>query len=626
MINNKWRFNLSKYIFELNNLTYNSPDGNMDNISLNLGHGEIHALIIKNSSEQNVFIESLKNLLENPGGHGELRFKDQPITKSKLKQNKIAILHQKPLLISNFSVAENLNFTNIPTQKYLPFVNWGKVKKRAKNTLEKLDFHLINYNTKVKNLSEENKRIVYMIGIFMIKPEVIIMQEPMEGLSANYAAKLYKIIKQYQENGGSIIYVTKQWEETIKLADRISIFLKGKIVDEMPADVAKREPRRLLKEIEGYNFKGDDKYKDEDTESVLEAVFKAAEFLASEYELKDVLLLLAKEVTRVMNADGCSIKLIDELTGSIIDDFGIKNNEKINVQLKKESVIKIAKENNIYYANQNDKEFNSLFEKIDHVKTFICVPVLIRNQVTGIIQIYYENLYVYSNEEAKYLSTLARHAAIAIEDTRLMGRSAFLQESHHRIKNNLQSIVGLISLQKMFVKNNPEISIDDTLDSIISRVKSIASVHDLLSKDKLGRSIINVKEIIKAVIDLINNDPTIIINFDLDDILIPYNKATSISLIINELVINCFKHAFVNMDSGRIDIQCKRLDETIFLSVRDNGRGFPENFDLKQGDSLGLTILQGIVMNDFGGKMDFVSKKRNAVEINLPTNKIFLQQ
>jgi len=90
---------------------------------------------------------------------------------------------------------------------------------------------------------------------------------------------------------------------------------------------------------------------------------------------------------------------------------------------------------------------------------------------------------------------------------------------------------------------------------------------------------------------------------DLDDIFIPYNKATSLSLIINELVTNSFKHAFIGLDSGIITIHCKRFDELIFISVHDNGRGLPADFDITKIDSLGLSILQGIVTNDFQGEM-----------------------
>lgn len=617
---------LSEFILECSIVTFKSPDGDINNLNFNLKYSEIHAFILKNSSEQKVFIHAIKNLLEKKSSGGVLRFKDKVVTNHQHGKNKIEIIQQEPLLISNFSIAENLNLLRMPTRKFLPFVDWRKIKQRAENVLAQLDFQF-DYKTKVKHLSDEERRIVYIARGFMQKPEIIVIQEPMEGFSDINASKLYNIMKQFKSKGGSVIYITKQWEDALKLADRISILSNGRITLEMTADEAIADPQKLLKKIENYNFYDHDEYKNDETKIVLDAVFKAAEFLTSEYELKDVLLLLAKEVTRVMNADSSSIKLIDETTWSIIDDYEYKCKQTVKAQLTKEAIVGIARGNDIYYANINDPAYPSLFEQVENVKTIICIPVLIRSRVTGIIQVSYDKLYVYSKEETKFLSALARHAALAIEDTRLMGRSALLQESHHRIKNNLQSIVGLISAQKIFVKNNPNQSVDELLDSIISRIKSIASVHNLLSKEKLGRSIINVKQIVETIINSINNNPNITVHFELEDIFIPYSKATSIALIINELVMNCFKHAFFEDDKGIIVIRCKRIDNTINLSVRDNGRGFPENFDLSNSVTLGLSIIQGIIKSDFRGQMTYKSEEENTlVEIKLPTERIFFHQ
>lgn len=617
---------MSEFIFECNHITFTSSDGDLNNLSFNLKYSEIHAFILKNSSEQKVFIQALKNAVEKPSLNGEMKIKDKVLTNDKHAKNQISILQQKPSLIKNFSIAENLNLSSLPRRRFLPFVDWKKVNKRAENVLTLLDFQF-DYRKKVKYLSDEERRIVYIARGFMQDPEILVIQEPMEGLSDSNASKLYNTMKQFKNDGKSIIYITKQWEDALKLADRITVVANGAITAEMTADEAKADPQKLLKKIENYNFNDNDEYKDEETQTVLDAVFKAAEFLTSEYELKDVLLLLAKEVTRVMKADSGSIKLIDEITWTIIDDYEYKNKQNVSAQLTQDAILQIAKGNEVFYANKNDTFYPSLFEKVENVKTIICIPVLIRSQVTGLIQVSYEDLYVHSKEETKFLSALARHAAIAIEDTRLLGRSALLQESHHRIKNNLQSIVGLISLQKMFVTNNPEQPVDELLDSIISRIKSIASVHNLLSKDKLGRSIINVKQIIESIIHIIDNSPKVTIQLELDDIFIPYNKATSIALVINELVINCFKHAFADDDIGEIVIECKRVDHTIYLSVTDNGRGFPENFDMSKTASLGLSIIQGIVTSEFQGQMTFESKKGNTlVEIKLPTERIFLHQ
>lgn len=618
-------FILTNPIFNIKDLTYYNYNGKIENINLNIDYQEIHALVSNNSSELNLFLQVLMDLSD-PKIEGEIIFnqKNLKLNKTPLSKHKISLLHHNPMLIQNLSVAENLHLTKLPKSKLTFLVSWKKVRDDSIKFLREMDVH-INVNTKVKYLSEENKKIVYIASIFFQKPKMIIMHEAMEGLSVNSISKVNKLLDQYIHDGGTILYVTKQWEEALKIADNISILTKGKIVEKMSAQSAKMDPKTMLMKLNDYNYKRNNSSNNH-TKNVLDTVLKAAEFLTSEYELKDVLLLLAKEATRFMNADGCSIKLIDENTWSIIDDLEFKQKGYIQAQLMKEVIVKIAKKNDIFFANENGGEFESLFVRRNNVKTIICIPVLIRTQVTGIIQIYYEDFYVYSNDESRYLAALARHAAIAIEDTRLMGRSALLQESHHRIKNNLQSIVGIISLQRNFIQQNSTHSTNDILDNLISRIKSISSVHDLLSKDKLGRSIINVKEIIEEIIQFFTYNSNFVIHLDLDDIFIAYTKATSIALVINELVTNCFKHAFTNMNNGTICIQCKELYDHIFISVRDNGHGLPNEFIPSQVTSLGLSIIHGIITNEFKGEIKFKSVEGTIVEIQIPIKSLSLNQ
>jgi len=187
----------------------------------------------------------------------------------------------------------------------------------------------------------------------------------------------------------------------------------------------------------------------------------------------------------------------------------------------------------------------------------------------------------------------------------------------------------LISLQKKFLKKNENVSIEsfeNILGDIISRIKSIAAVHDLLSKDELGRSIINLKQIVNKVLEYAaypNINKKIDINLNLEDIFIPYNKATTIMLIVNELLTNCYEHAFIDREKGSIEIQCQKIEEGIFLSVKDDGIGLPDNFDIKDKDkrSLGLSIVYSIIFNEFHGSFKLIRRKPGTeVRIILPFN------
>ncbi|PRX22371.1 ribose transport system ATP-binding protein [Orenia metallireducens] len=628
---------MNRSILKINNLSSSNSEGySIEKINLDLNYGEVHSLVVENESISELFIKTLATYLRGESlaeifaelpleeVEGELNFKGKLISEEhKHKLSEIGFLLKKFPLTNSFSIAENLFDLNYPTTRWFNFIDWKEINKRAKAILTSFNFGL-DHKAKVSTLSTEEKKLVAIAKVFLTEPEVLIINEMTDKLGSDSTSKVYEIIHNYKKSGGSILYITKSWEEALKISDRISILSNSKIKGTLSAAEAKKCPQKLLNMLVDYNYR-EVEASSSDEREVLDAVFKAAEFLTSEYELKDVLLLLAKEVSKVMNADGCIINLIDESTGTVIDSLEFKIKKDLEATLKKKSILNISKEDNFYYSNANDKEFYSLFKKINQVRTIICIPLLIRSHVSGIIQIFYEGFYLHSEEEAKYLSAFARQAALAIEDTRLMGRSALLQESHHRIKNNLQAIVNLISLQKIFISKNSDKSIDDILDNIILRIKSIATVHDILSKDKFGRSITNLKTLIKIIVRFINLDKKVEVNLELDDIFIAYNKASSIALIVNELVSNSIEHAFANGEACTLDIKCKRLEEVILLVIKDNGVGIPQDFNLAKLNSLGLSIVDSIIKNEFKGEIKFSKLEPGTkVIIKLPIKSISL--
>lgn len=614
---------MSDFILQIKNLkSFNSKGETIRNLDLDLKTTEVHAIVGDDDFTTRAFVDAISGQEKN--AEGKVIFKDVEFDIHEInKVSSLSFLFQRSKLVECLSVAENIALDDFPRIFY--FVNWRKVKKNAKSLLKKLNFK-VDYKLKVSKLSNEDKRLVNIAKIFYSNPDCIVMYNPTEDLSAESVQNLYHVIDKFKASGKSIIYVTKQWEEALKIADRISVMYKGQIKRIFTSDEAKKNPQEIISILGGFSHRNSIENIDYESKEVLDATFKAAEFLTSEHELNDILLLLSKQVTKFMNADGCIIHLIDDGTNTIIDTLEFKIKEEMQAILKEEVVLSIAQKQEIYYSNENEKDFQSKFEFNNKVKTIICVPASIRSQVTGIIQIFYEKFYANSQEETMYLSAFARHAAIAIEDTRLMGRSALLQESHHRIKNNLQSIINVVALQKQEGKTSDDNKLNDVLDNIISRVRSIAFVHDLLDKDKLGRSIINIKDIVKIIAKFFNEMNTEIkIHLELEDIFIPYNKATSIALIINELITNCVKHAFPDKRSGLIIVRCSKNEEFVLMSVEDNGVGMPFDFDAHKRNSSGASIVSSIIGFEFKGNIEFVLKENGTkVEIKLPNKKVFI--
>jgi ribose transport system ATP-binding protein len=148
-------------------------------------------------------------------------------------------------------------------------------------------------------------------------------------------------------------------------------------------------------------------------------------------------------------------------------------------------------------------------------------------------------------------------------------------------------------------------------------IKSIASIHDLLSKNEHGGSIINLKVILETLIYSIENND-IQFNMHLDDVFISYSKATSVAIVVNELLTNVIKHAYKNIPKNYIkivEVNLTMFDDDIVLIIKDNGTGIPEDFNLKTTKSSGIKIIKGIVNNDFQGNVYFTVDNGTMVKI-----------
>lgn len=612
---------MREVILEVINLTSHDPNWTIiKNVNFKLYKGEVFALVGESGSGKTTLVNILGGIIEN--FTGAIKYFDRPVTES-LRQEKFGFLYPESTLIPNLSIAENLSFAVFPQFRLAPFINWTAVKKRAHDVLAHYALD-VDIKKLVGVLHPEEKKIVEIIRILVKNPALMVLHEPTNGLNSETITKLYRIINQYKQKGGTVLYVTKQWEEALKIADRIAVISEGIILGDLPVEKARRNPKRLINMFLGNSDPGSESEIDGDGNEdslIFDAVAKAAELLSSEYELNDILLFFAEHATKAMNADGCLINLLDEKTKAFIDSVSFYMDNALRFELKKEAILKIIKDDSLFYITEMDTSFYDLFNGAVPIRTLICVPVRVKTQIAGIMQIFYRNIYAYSEKEWILLTTLARQIAIAVENTRLIGRSALLRESHHRIKNNLQSVISLITLQKSFLNDNIDYkTVEHVFDSIISRVKSIAAVHDLLSKDEIGRSIINLKEIVEMVLQLAvypASDKDIKVHLNLEDIFISYNKATTISLIINELVENCFEHAFLGLKKGTIWISCQKQGGRIFLSIKDDGRGFPKEVKAEKAKSLGMNIIYTLVINDLRGEIQLRTKEGEGTEFEI---------
>ena len=188
------------------------------------------------------------------------------------------------------------------------------------------------------------------------------------------------------------------------------------------------------------------------------------------------------------------------------------------------------------------------------------------------------------------------------KEQELRVKSAMIQEIHHRVKNNLQTISALLRLQARRT-NSPEVA--EILKQTVSRIISVAVVHEFLSKDE--SSIINIHEVSNRILQEVAHgtlDPTKRITLNVEgakQFLLPAQQATSCALIINELVQNAVEHGYEGLPEGSITVRLLQTDDSMAVEIEDDGVGLPPGFDAQRG-GLGLQIVRTLVREDLKGQ------------------------
>jgi len=192
-------------------------------------------------------------------------------------------------------------------------------------------------------------------------------------------------------------------------------------------------------------------------------------------------------------------------------------------------------------------------------------------------------------------------------------KEALLKEIHHRVKNNMQIVSSLLSMQSARAKDpyDQELFLDSQ-----SRIRAMAAVHDQLYRSKDFSSIPAGEYLSDLVAGLeaswTRPDRWIRASVDADGTALELDRAVPLGLIVNELVTNSFKYAFAPGTSGSISVSVRGSEEgEVCVSVADDGSGFPPGFDPRKGDGgMGYTIINALVMQirgaieimDLGGR------------------------
>ena len=230
---------MEEYVLEMRSITKTFPGVvALENVSLCVRKGEVHALIGENGAGKSTLMKILNGIYQANSGEIYLDGKKVAISGVKDAQEKgISIISQEFNLINTLSIAENIflgrfNNSNI--------INWKVMNQKAQDLLSKLGFSF-NVNTIVGKLGAAEKQLVEIAKALSFSARIIVMDEPTSSLTKNEEEMLFSIIRKLKEDGITTIYISHKLEEIFRICDTVTILRDGKVIDVNPVSALTRD-------------------------------------------------------------------------------------------------------------------------------------------------------------------------------------------------------------------------------------------------------------------------------------------------------------------------------------------------------------------------------------------------
>jgi len=352
-------------------------------------------------------------------------------------------------------------------------------------------------------------------------------------------------------------------------------------------------------------------------------------------EFKAVLNESLEAVRVVMESEASSLMLLDEDSGELQlrISTGPVSEEVAGKRIPKNKGIAgwVVRNRSPYITNDTSKspEFFGELSEGFRTRNVICLPLINRDdEVIGVVQALNKKEDKDFNEsDIPVFEALADHITIAIERTRyvdylhlrLKEKDILVAEMNHRIKNNILALNTLLSIELEAINDETSSRILKNMDR---RLNSMFDLHNMLIEKNLEKQVRldnylqQISEKIQESMGHIFSDAEI--TFTGDQIEVSQEQALRCGLILNELIVNIYKHAFSESDEeGEIRVQLEKDDGMVRLNVSDNGVGMPENPGSGNKDSMGMWIVEEL-SEKMGASVDVVSKKGTRFVISFP--------
>lgn len=224
---------------------------------------------------------------------------------------------------------------------------------------------------------------------------------------------------------------------------------------------------------------------------------------------------------------------------------------------------------------------------------------------TAYLDYYFNIKRIWLQKEKRLVLIIQDITEVHKKEEEIISKSVAIQEIHHRVKNNLQSVVSLLRVQARQANSSEAKKV---LNESVNRIMAIATTHELLSKQ--AEDEISLYQTVEVIVynfrRVFQNDKNISLTLNIDrSIVVKSSQMVSISIIINELLQNIYEHAYVPGEKGNVSIKATLLNNFLTITVEDDGHGYSVHDQSK--NSLGLMLVKSYVKDKLNGKLKIES-------------------
>lgn len=603
-------------MLELRRVSAATQSGRIKDINAQFEKLGVNALLCPNAT----FLDELLStfLGEQPLTDGQILLDGEDYFRL-VRGGEVQLIIGQDTLFPNLTAQDNVLFSEEP----FFYFHFRKRAVEYERVLAETGLYL-PARQKASKMSREDRKILELLRSYYRRPKLLLLRDLTSCLSYKNFAIVLGLLDLMCSRGTEILYLSSQWEEAVKIADQITIFSHGRNYGCFPAEQVAENPRYFFPIMVGSHPYQVDKDENKKIE-VLRLINENMPSFTDTVDLRKSLHMFSKYVMNIAKAGNCLIYLVDQNQQNLLQVVAKDDEASRSMFIPQDSILHLSDSPRMLYLNCNESMFATLFPAEADFRTVVFMPNALSNRCKLLIEVVYPDYYVYTEEELLLLKWAAKEIGILVEKTKLMGSSVLLQESHHRIKNNLQIIVSLLEMERsqleehgILPQDTPVIS--QILNDISQRVQSMASIHNLLCRKNTAGSMIDLYSIVREVAGIYEDAAAI--QLDFEEMLIPYGMAVSFALVANEIINNSVKHnrTLSRPLSIRISAKLNPPGDLYQIVFQDNGHGFDERAEKSEDGGIGTVIIDSIVHMELCGEYRKRNQNGARVELDIPAS------